>query len=439
MKKTFYTLHNGIKVIIVPLDTKLTNLSLSIFLGSNHEKDNMMNITHLFEHLFARFTSKKYPDYEFISRELSKRGAYSNAYVDKYETKFFIRGFFKDIDFFIDILSNTLNYYHMDDDAYKEKEAVIQELKNIMSNNEYNFEYAIYKYLYPEYYYQYDYKKHIAFIKKYDINRIYDFIKEHISLKKCTVTISCPCNSVKKTKMLVNKYFGILKKKSISKITYPIYQHHNRLLRILYVKNKHIDSNVLMRIYICKNIKYLSKQYICLMYIRELLLNFETGIFYRILRKKLGYIYNISMEMDIDKYDSRSSSYYISTSTDNKYIPALIYNIFSILQTYTITHDDILQARNSFIFNFEMKKFYNITSYNNFYEEQMLYSNTILEYKNILDKFKSISNEDIIYYYKIMRRDLIKNGMVFYYSNTNNSTEIDKVMKDHFKYKLHKL
>lgn len=34
-----YTLKNGIKVLIVPLKTKLTFLSVSILLGSQHEKN----------------------------------------------------------------------------------------------------------------------------------------------------------------------------------------------------------------------------------------------------------------------------------------------------------------------------------------------------------------------------------------------------------------
>lgn len=74
--KHIYKLNNGVKVIIVPLDTKLTSVSLSIKLGIIHEKKNEMGLTHYMEHLMARMTSQKYPDNEFVSKELSKRGAF---------------------------------------------------------------------------------------------------------------------------------------------------------------------------------------------------------------------------------------------------------------------------------------------------------------------------------------------------------------------------
>jgi predicted Zn-dependent peptidase len=89
-KITTYTLKNGIKVLIVPLKTKLTFLSVSILLGSRHEKNGEGNLTHYYEHLLARITSKKYKDYKYIGNEISKRGGDTNAYVSEYELILFI-------------------------------------------------------------------------------------------------------------------------------------------------------------------------------------------------------------------------------------------------------------------------------------------------------------------------------------------------------------
>ena len=46
-----YKLKNGIKVLIVPLKTKMTYISISILLGSYHEKKGEGNLTHYYEHL----------------------------------------------------------------------------------------------------------------------------------------------------------------------------------------------------------------------------------------------------------------------------------------------------------------------------------------------------------------------------------------------------
>ena len=99
-------LKNGITVLIIPLNTMLTDVSINILLGSKNEKKSQMEIIHYIEHLIARFTSKKYNDYKFINKELHKRAAISNASVSDYETRFFIRGFYRDVEFFLDLFWN---------------------------------------------------------------------------------------------------------------------------------------------------------------------------------------------------------------------------------------------------------------------------------------------------------------------------------------------
>ena len=105
-----YALKNGIKVIIFPLKTKMTYISLSMLLGTYHEKKGQGNLTHYYEHLLGRLTSTKYKDYKYIGNEIKKRAGQSNAYVNEYELSIFIKGFYKDFEFYIDILSNIFSY-----------------------------------------------------------------------------------------------------------------------------------------------------------------------------------------------------------------------------------------------------------------------------------------------------------------------------------------
>ena len=57
-----YVLDNDIKVIIIPLDTKLTHISANYLLGYNHETPDISELTHYYEHLLGRLTSKKYKE-----------------------------------------------------------------------------------------------------------------------------------------------------------------------------------------------------------------------------------------------------------------------------------------------------------------------------------------------------------------------------------------
>ena len=58
--------------------------------------------------------------------------------------------------------------------------------------------------------------------------------------------------------------------------------------------------------------------------------NFNTGVFYKTLRTKLGLIYNVEFESDIDIVNSKSSSYNIKTNCEIKNVPVIIFNIINL-------------------------------------------------------------------------------------------------------------
>ena len=63
-----------------------------------------------------------------------------------------------------DILSNSLNNFYIDPKlAENEKGAVIQELRNIISKETYDFDYGIFKYLFPKYSHLEDFKSDINY------------------------------------------------------------------------------------------------------------------------------------------------------------------------------------------------------------------------------------------------------------------------------------
>ena len=120
------------------------------------------------------------------------------------ETKFYIEGSYNDIEFFIDILSNTLNNFYIDKSSIEvERKAVIQELTNYMADSEYILDMKIWRYMFFKYSYQRDYKKHINFIKNYNANNLYKYYKDHIINKNIIISVTCPIDKKNNT---INKY-----------------------------------------------------------------------------------------------------------------------------------------------------------------------------------------------------------------------------------------
>jgi len=318
---------------------------------------------------------------------------------------------------------------------------VIQEIRNIIADNQYIFDYQINKYLFPKYAYQYDYIEHIKFIKKYDISKIIDFINNHVIIQNMVISVSCPNNSLIKTQKIINKYFDNIKNKSHkrAKIIYPIYHHKNKQLHIVAVKNSQHNANSFIRLYVCKKIEYLSNEYLCLILLKEILFNFDTGVFYNTLRKEYGLIYNIDLNFNFDRHNPKSSHYYIHTSTEYNNIPNVIYLILEIIKNYSITDDDIQNARNSILFKYEKMKFHNLTSYNKHYEQLLLHNKPIIELSSICKKYQNMKNSLVRRFFQKMKDDILNHGILFYYSNKIMNKAIRLKLSNNYKYKLHKI
>lgn len=431
-KITTYILKNGIKVLIVPLKTKMTFLSVCMLLGSRHEKNGEGNLTHYYEHLLGRMTSQKYKDYKYVGNEITKRGGNTNAYVSEYELTIFIQGYFKDFDFYADILSNSLNDFYIDPKlAENEKGAVIQELKNIISKETYDFDYNIFKYLFPKYAYLENYKKDIKYVKKYNVRLVKNFIKKKILTENIVLNITCPHNKIKETKYYIRKYFGIIKKtdeENKKNIKYPVLQNNARRTsktRVVRIKNKAINYNTIINIYTFAEMEYLSKEHITHLILQNILFNFDIGVFYKELREKMGIIYNIHLRNNISIKNAKQSHYYIATKCDIKNVPAVIGKIIAILKTYKINQSDIKYSKNRMLASYEYSKFYNIDSYNGFYKNFLLYNKKMRKNKDIYDAIKNTTDKEVFEYYEKFKNNIIKNSTIFYYSHKNINNKIN--------------
>jgi len=405
-----YTLKNGIKVLIVPLKTKLTFLSVSMLLGSRHEKNGEGNLTHYYEHLLGRITSQKYKDYKYIGNEITKRGGNTNAYVSEYELTIFIQGYFKDFDFYADILSNSLKDFYIDPILAKnEKGAVIQELKNIISNERYDFDYNIFKYLFPKYAHLEDFKKDIKYVKKYNVRLVKNFIKKKILSENIVLNITCPRNKIKETRYYIKKYFGIIKKTGKGNIKYPVLQNKTGKTKVVHIKNKVVNDNTIINIYAFAEMEYLSKEHITHNILQNILFNFENGVFYKELREKMGIIYGIHLKNNISIKNAKQSHYYIGTKCDIKNVPTVIGKIIDILKTYKINPNDIKYSKNRMLASYEYSKFYSIDSYNGFYKNFLLYNKKLRTNKDIYDAIKNTTNKEVLEYYEKFKENIIEN------------------------------
>ena len=426
-------LKNGIRIIIVPLNTKLTYISTNYLLGRFKEKSHEAGLTHYCEHLLGSLTSQKYKSSAYISEEIYRRGGVFNAYVSDYEMSIYIKGIYDDLEFYMDILSNTINHFYVEEDIKKkEKGAIIQEYMGYISNNNYMFEYNIFKFLYPKYSYLADYKKQITYIKNFDDDKTLGYLRRQLNTDNLVISITCPLNKIKEVTKNVKKYFGIIKyKKTIQE--YPVIKHSNTSLKIVNIRNSIIDKNTSIVIHLSKRFEYLSEEYLILnFYIKRILFNFDAGIFYKKLRKELGIIYNIGISVNVDNYNPDMSNYVITSKCHSKYTMVFLDNFIDILKNYEIEEERIFNAKRHFKYIYESTKFYNLSSYNDEYKNQILFNKKFIASKEIYKKLLSIKSSRIKEYYKnVFVKDILAKHILFYYSNKNVNKAIVSLYKKH--------
>jgi predicted Zn-dependent peptidase len=404
---------------------------MSILLGSYHEKKGEGNLTHYYEHLLGRLTSTKYKDYMYVGNEIIKRGGFTNAFVNNYQLCVYIKGFYDDFEFYVDILSNSLNKFYIDPKiANNEKGAVIQELRNIISRENYDFDFLIFKYLYPKYYHLEDTKKDIKYVKNYNIKLIKQFIKNKIFNENIVVNVSCPENKVKKTMRYINKYFGIIKKKKKKRINYPVLNINNNKRKIIQITNKRTDENTIINIYTFMNIKFFSKEHLINDLLEKILFNFELGVFYRELREKTGLIYSIKLYNNINIRNPIESYCNIVTKCNLKNVPIVISKIISILKNYKISDEEIAYAKRSIDANDEYDKFFGLESYNNYENMFLLYNIPYKSKKDLSKAFQKLKNSEIRKHFESFKNKIIKTSFIFYYSSKNINNNIKNAIDD---------
>jgi len=167
--------------------------------------------------------------------------------------------------------------------------------------------------------------------------------------------------------------------------------------------------------------------------------NFNTGIFYKILRTKLGLIYSIGLETDIDIINHKSSSYNIYTECNKNKVPELILNILNIINEYNITYEEYANAIKNINLYFETKKFIKINSLDEYYKKSLLFNKPLLYNKDYLELYNNIKYNDVKEYYKTFSKNILTQGMLFYYSNKNLNKNINNILNNSIiknKYKM---
>ena len=384
-------LANGINIFLLPRNnTEILYVKVCTKYGENVE--NILGIVHLFEHLISFFTSKKYPNARKNSEVLEQKGIESNASTDNEQIELWVKGLCTHQDFIFDLIINTLLHPHIDSSILKqEKNAVKQELKDIISDTWYPCNTLADKWIYKGTNQSVDTKKILKNVNKitlYQLNKLRDHIFDPRLL---TIFIAGKIQE-RKLQTLYKK----LQTKKSKNIQLPLQkQVGDRPWGKIFtckVKNSHALIMIFFNIDV---IRFNIAKDACLDCIQFLLTDGMSSRLYKELRMTQGEIYDIDFDIELDYLGTKGSFIKIETKCDVEKVSHVIKTILRIVRTFYPTNKEMQRWKESIkLTTNDWKLDIYPSSYVEAYESYLLWGKFITN-KDIMAARQAVTKKDI--------------------------------------------
>ena len=394
-------LKNGIKVITVQHPkAQLIYFKLSLNIGSDVEayKDKSKEIAHFLEHIFATFTSKKYPSALKNNELFAKLGVYVNASVTEKMSTYILKippdNFLK----VIDIIYNSILNFKVDEAIFKqEKHAIKEELNDILNDTWINLEEDVNKILYQNHPRSVGEKDRIKMVKAASPSELTNFFKKYYRTNNmCLGIYGNVTNELRKS---ITEKFSKLNETCA--INYNKYLYTNSNLKtntIHFTKCPNAESYNLIIIFRIEHLYFSLEQDIA-----EGILNILTSDLESILTKRLrtkeGLVYNVDSNIDYDEFSTHLSCLNISTTVEGKNIQKVLNIIFEELvnlKTKLIKTEELTKykaaLRSEFKDRVTNRSPFSILGY---YIHHALWDKKMVTYKEYYSKISSLSKLQI--------------------------------------------
>ena len=320
------TLNNGLKIIKIPsTETNIFIIQILMSLGHDLETKNILECGHFIEHLFSMFTSNKYPDGKLNRENMSFKNIDLDAEIVNKNIKFVLEFHKKHSEYVVDLLVNALLDFKIDSCMFKqEKNAVIEELNEIIKDSDYKFEKKINSIIFKGHQRAYSEEDRLENTRKITEKNVEKYYKTYFSPKNFILGIFGN---------LEQKYYNHIKLQLSTMKNIPQYKYKPYTINlkepIIYYRKKTNISN--LHIYFNINYTLFDDKYYNLRALNQILSGDLNSLLLKKLRNENGLVYFCSTDYDLDCCDSGLSIFEISTLCNTKNLLKVIKYIFEIL------------------------------------------------------------------------------------------------------------
>ena len=327
---------NNVYLLLLPVkDSQATQMECSIFGGNFLETDKTAGIAHLLEHLLIN--ASKYCGTLNCVSYIDNHGIQHNASTHSMFTNYWLKGLPKYNDIMLNYITSIIFSPNITDKHIaKEKKAVRNELKSYINNPSWKLSYLMRKAFYKATGLKNDsnYELQLKLLNKIDTTALYKHMEEIITKRCILFTISGNFNK----KTIIEHFKKITvphkhKRCALQNINLPN-NCYTFVKKIIFVKNnKAKNTNISIAFPI--DIKQGDKYGIYLGFLSSILGGDLNSILLRRLREELKLVYGLKIRTETNLC---GSVLFINTSTEDKNVKRVLYEIFNLIRFYLKNH-----------------------------------------------------------------------------------------------------
>lgn len=367
---------NNIKCIYYYKDSDVSCFNVFFKVGSYTENEKTVGISHFLEHLIMRNNKLKV---------LSDYGCDYNAITERNLTYYYFNTKTEYFEKLINVYCDLLNYKTTTKNKFeKEKEVVIQEIKNCNEMHECQYVDILENMIFKGNTLRYSTVGESDKLLPLKLNEVKTYFDKYYTRNNMLVTIV--------TKKSLNDIKNIIKNCSLNKLKLGEEIFGSPTTSLQEKENIYIDNRKKTKSFIYIGFLIQREDILILEIIKRILAGELHSRLYKDLRNK-GYIYNISCEIECYEY---IGNFRMSTSCDHKNLEKCIQIIWKNLYTLTKQEIDNKELR---IIKLGLKNLKTITYDNpfdlsNFMGHQYIF-NDEMNINNIIEKLDTITSKDI--------------------------------------------
>jgi len=412
---------NKMKLIVYPVEyNNIFYFELVVKAGVIHQNPKHLGFAHFLEHLMSFYPSKVYPNSLENQDKINELGIQMNAYTADDTCGYYMLGLESYSKWMLDMLFNTLINPVWDEKIFEqERGAVCRELMKYIDDPWYELDTLMAKTLYKNTNLACSVKKELNNVKnKLTINNFKEFHKSFYHPEYMVLSIISNQNPNTIYKYLLKKYSNYLNVNPYNgplhtpKITLPSFNNN----KIHFIKSDNNEYKIVFYFPLLFTCFQIPERYY-LESVSTILTGGLSNRLYKLLRSKLGAVYNVDSSVNLDPRIPELSHFCIETMTNEKYVKDVINTIKDVIEQFKqITQKEWDQIMNELDLNYNETK--QSKSFKDSYEEFNDYilweSYPIVTFDDNYKYHKNITPQQVEQFVN----DFLKNKYIIFYSGS---------------------